>query len=292
MAETTSLSPDGGPDIRAGRRDAADYAAAFADAAPPLHAHAGPDRGRALPTTATTRRASTACPTGIDVPTFIRRIARRQPARRGAHHPRSQPARRHVRPRLPDRGAVRAGLRAQHQRGQAGRDRPAAALRHRRGISPSRERRCSRAPRATGKRVAVVGAGPAGLACAHRPGAARPRRGDVTTREPKAGGLNEYGLATYKTAGDFAQKEIDWLLSIGGIDAAARPAARPATLTLDALARGLRRGLPRRGPGRRQRARRRRAEDLRRRARRDRLHRRAAPGDRPRPRCRSAAASS
>jgi len=36
---------------------------------------------------------------------------------------------------------------------------------------------------------------------------------------PKLGGLNEYGLATYKTAGDFAQKEVAWLLSIGGIEA-------------------------------------------------------------------------
>ena len=36
--------------------------------------------------------------------------------------------------------------------------------------------------------------------------------------KPKLGGLNEYGLATYKTADGFAQKEIDWLLSIGGIE--------------------------------------------------------------------------
>src|SRR5260221_2538614 len=36
---------------------------------------------------------------------------------------------------------------------------------------------------------------------------------------PKPGGLNEYGLATYKTVDGFAQREIDWLLSIGGIDA-------------------------------------------------------------------------
>ena len=35
--------------------------------------------------------------------------------------------------------------------------------------------------------------------------------------QPKAGGLNEYGLATYKTTDDFAQKEVAWLLSIGGI---------------------------------------------------------------------------
>jgi dihydropyrimidine dehydrogenase (NAD+) subunit PreT len=35
---------------------------------------------------------------------------------------------------------------------------------------------------------------------------------------PKPGGLNEYGLATYKTAGDFAQREVRWLLSVGGIE--------------------------------------------------------------------------
>jgi glutamate synthase (NADPH/NADH) small chain len=34
---------------------------------------------------------------------------------------------------------------------------------------------------------------------------------------PKAGGLNEYGLASYKTPDHFAQKEIAWLLDIGGI---------------------------------------------------------------------------
>jgi glutamate synthase (NADPH/NADH) small chain len=73
----------------------------------------------------------------------------------------------------------------------------------------------TRAP-STGRRIAVVGAGPAGLSCAHR---AALLGHDVTVFEarPKAGGLNEYGLATYKTPDDFAQKEIDWLLSIGGI---------------------------------------------------------------------------
>jgi len=33
----------------------------------------------------------------------------------------------------------------------------------------------------------------------------------------KGGGLNEYGLAAYKTAGGFAQRELDWLLAVGGI---------------------------------------------------------------------------
>ncbi len=72
-----------------------------------------------------------------------------------------------------------------------------------------------RAP-ATGKRIAVVGAGPAGLACAH--GLAR-RGHDVTVHDARRqpGGLNEYGIARYKAAGDFAQREVDWLLQIGGI---------------------------------------------------------------------------
>jgi dihydropyrimidine dehydrogenase (NAD+) subunit PreT len=39
----------------------------------------------------------------------------------------------------------------------------------------------------------------------------------VFDARPKAGGLNEYGIATYKAVGDFAQAEVDWLLKIGGI---------------------------------------------------------------------------
>lgn len=69
---------------------------------------------------------------------------------------------------------------------------------------------------ASGKRVAVVGAGPAGLACAHR---LAMHGHDVTIYDArqKAGGLNEYGIAAYKTADNFAQAEVDWLLKIGGI---------------------------------------------------------------------------
>jgi dihydropyrimidine dehydrogenase (NAD+) subunit PreT len=73
-----------------------------------------------------------------------------------------------------------------------------------------------RAPR-TGKRVAVVGAGPAGLSCAHR---LAMLGHDVTVFEskPHPGGLNEYGVAEYKLPHKFARKEVDWLLKIGGIE--------------------------------------------------------------------------
>src|SRR6202789_2997669 len=69
----------------------------------------------------------------------------------------------------------------------------------------------------TGKRVAIVGAGPAGLACAHELGLAGVDSAIFDPRE-KAGGLNEYGIAAYKTVDDFAAREVDFILSIGGVE--------------------------------------------------------------------------
>jgi glutamate synthase (NADPH/NADH) small chain len=69
----------------------------------------------------------------------------------------------------------------------------------------------------SGRKIAVVGAGPAGLAAAHR----LARHGhEVTVLEakPKSGGLNEYGIAAYKSTDDFAQFEVDYVTAIGGID--------------------------------------------------------------------------
>ena len=69
----------------------------------------------------------------------------------------------------------------------------------------------------TGKTVAIVGAGPAGLACAHR----LSMHGHAVTifdAREKAGGLNEYGIASYKTPGGFAQDEVDYVTAIGGIE--------------------------------------------------------------------------
>ena len=69
----------------------------------------------------------------------------------------------------------------------------------------------------SGRKIAVVGAGPAGLAAAHR----LARYGHAVTvleAKEKSGGLNEYGIAAYKSTDDFAQAEVDYVTAIGGID--------------------------------------------------------------------------
>ncbi len=69
----------------------------------------------------------------------------------------------------------------------------------------------------TGKHIAVVGAGPAGLACAH----ALARKGHqiaLFDAKEKSGGLNEYGIARYKLVDDYARQEVDFVLGIGGIE--------------------------------------------------------------------------
>ncbi|MDB5205771.1 MAG: NAD(P)-dependent oxidoreductase [Flavisolibacter sp.] len=68
----------------------------------------------------------------------------------------------------------------------------------------------------TGRRVAIIGAGPAGLSCAH----GLSREGiDVTVfeKEAKGGGLMTYGIAAYKVTPEFCQDEVDFVTSLGGI---------------------------------------------------------------------------
>jgi glutamate synthase (NADPH/NADH) small chain len=68
-----------------------------------------------------------------------------------------------------------------------------------------------------GKRVAIVGAGPAGLSCAH----VLSRQGvDVTIyeKESKGGGLMTYGIAAYKVTPQFCEDEVNYITAIGGID--------------------------------------------------------------------------
>jgi glutamate synthase (NADPH/NADH) small chain len=69
----------------------------------------------------------------------------------------------------------------------------------------------------TGGRVAVVGAGPAGLSAAH----VLARSGiDVTIfeKEARGGGLMTYGVAAYKVTPEFCADELEFILSIGGIE--------------------------------------------------------------------------
>ncbi|MEI2737631.1 MAG: FAD-dependent oxidoreductase [Chitinophagaceae bacterium] len=69
----------------------------------------------------------------------------------------------------------------------------------------------------TGKKVAIVGAGPAGLSCAH----SLSREGiDVTIyeKESKGGGLMTYGIAAYKVTPQFCEDEVNYITSIGGIE--------------------------------------------------------------------------
>lgn len=67
-----------------------------------------------------------------------------------------------------------------------------------------------------GKRVAIIGAGPAGLSCAHT----LSREGIEVTiyeKEAKGGGLMTYGIAAYKVTPEFCEDEVNYITSIGGI---------------------------------------------------------------------------
>lgn len=67
---------------------------------------------------------------------------------------------------------------------------------------------------ATGKKVAVIGAGPAGLACAHEL-AKHGVEAIVFEAKDVVGGLNSYGIAAYKMTTDFALAEVEYVKQIG-----------------------------------------------------------------------------
>ena len=214
LTATTDGGPAPGPDVRPARLAAEQYAQHFADAAPRLsRTQALVEAERCL--YCFDAPCATACPTGIDVPSFIQRIAQDNL-----------------------RGAARTILEANPLGGTCARVCPTEVLceqvcvRTTQSGKPVEIGRLQRYavdavmdkpistlfPRATptGKTVAVVGAGPAGIACAV--GLARLGHSVVLhDAQAKGGGLNEYGLASYKVPGQFAQQELDWLLGIGGI---------------------------------------------------------------------------
>lgn len=150
---------------------------------PAAHARPGADRGRAL-----LLLLRSAVRHGL--PDGHRRAVLHPPHRagqrawRGSGDPGGQPARRHVRPGLPDGGAVRAGLCAQRERGQAGGDRRAAALRDGRAFRAA-GRAALHALRAHGAACGRGGRRPCGPGLRARTGAAGPRRGAVR-RTPQA----------------------------------------------------------------------------------------------------------
>jgi glutamate synthase (NADPH/NADH) small chain len=202
------------PGIAAGRLPADRLAANFADHEPPLTPHealVAADRCYFCHDAP----CVTACPTAIDIPLFIRQIATGTPeaaARTiweqnilGGICARVCPTE-----TLCEEACVRET--AEGKPVEIGRlQRFATDIAMARGPHPF-----SRAA-PTGRRVAVVGAGPAGLACAHRL-AMHGHDVVIYDARQKPGGLNEYGIAAYKTTGGFAQAEVEWLLSIGGIE--------------------------------------------------------------------------
>jgi glutamate synthase (NADPH/NADH) small chain len=219
--------------VAAGRLEAADYAANFADLHPAFDAHeawVAADRCYFC----YDAPCIAACPTSIDIPLFIREIQAGQPLAAGKeilgqNILGGMCARVCPTETLCEEACVREA--AEGKPVEIGRlqryatDRVMAA-----GGHPF-----SRAA-ATGKRVAVVGAGPAGLACAHRL-AMKGHELVLYDARPKAGGLNEYGIASYKTVDGFAQAEVDWLLAIGGITVEPGRALGQG-LTLEALLAG------------------------------------------------------
>ncbi len=157
----------------------------------------------------------TACPTSIDIPMFIRQISTGNPIGSaktifdqnilGGMCARVCPTE-----QLCEQACVRNT--AEERPVEIGR-----LQRYATDVAMAENKQFYSRAESTGKKIAVIGAGPAGLACAHRLAV---NGHDVTifdARE-KAGGLNEYGIATYKAVDDFAQKEVDYVLAIGGIE--------------------------------------------------------------------------
>ncbi len=202
------------PGLKAGRLDAAEYAKNFSDLHPRLGDHealVASDRCYFCHDAP----CMTACPTAIDIPMFIRQIATGNATGAaktifdqnilGGMCARVCPTE-----TLCEEACVRNT--AEERPVEIGR-----LQRYATDLAIDEGRQFYKPAATTGKSVAVIGAGPAGLACAHRL-AMHGHRVTVYDHREKAGGLNEYGIAAYKATNDFAQAEVDYVLSIGNID--------------------------------------------------------------------------
>lgn len=154
-----------------------------------------------------------ACPTGIDIPSFIKKIATGNPT-----------------------GAARAILSANILGASCARVCPTQVLcegacvvldregdpvkigrlqRYATDYVTEKKISVLKAPaQKSGKRVAIIGGGPAGLGCAaelaqlgHSP--------VVFEKKPQAGGLNTYGIAYYKMAPQVSLDEVEMIKSLG-----------------------------------------------------------------------------
>ncbi len=203
----------GRPDIAAGRLPADAYEAEFEDIKPPLTAsQAAIEASRCY--FCYDAPCIEACPTGIDIPSFIRKITTGNLKGSaldilGANIFGGICARVCPTEVLCEQACVRNTQ--EHKPVNIGLLQRHATDR----FFESGDRPFERAP-ASGKHVAVVGAGPAGLSCAHRL-AVLGHEVTVFDARDKAGGLNEYGIAAYKVTDNFAQRELDFILSVGGI---------------------------------------------------------------------------
>lgn len=200
--------------ILGGRLPLGEYESNFSDLHPPL------DKHEAL--VASDRcyfchdaPCMTACPTSIDIPMFIRQISTGNPIGSaktifdqnilGGMCARVCPTE-----TLCEQACVRNT--AEERPVEIGR-----LQRYATDVAMKENRQFYTRAASSGRKVAVVGAGPAGLAAAHRL-AVKGHDVVIYDAREKAGGLNEYGIAAYKSVDDFAQKEVDYVLSIGGIE--------------------------------------------------------------------------
>ena len=200
-------------DVAAGRLSAEDYAANFADIHPPLTAHqAEVEADRCY--FCHDAPCTTACPTTIDIALFVRQIATGNPAGSGETIfrqnimggmcarvcPTEQLCEEACVRNTAETKPVKIGLLQRYATDHL--------------IEAGRQVFTRAAP--TGIHCAIVGAGPAGLACAHRL-ALLGHEVTVFEARPKPGGLNEYGIAAYKSVDHFARAEVEYILAVGGI---------------------------------------------------------------------------